>query len=460
MFQLITSFANLLRGAGIRVSPDEVMSAFKSMSHIDLASRSQFKQLLKTTLIKRISDIDLFEKIFELHFGLLSLPNEHAAPLFPEATLADAVMEAVKRNQDSLTGAFKEFLEGGLKIPLSRFAFVQGNINWEKLRYMTQTGQFLQSTRQALEMNDWDTQTASLREMLEEQGTAAMDIGTIEARITERISQLDTLLRNHILGQASLRIQSKKINQTDDKSLKRPFAVLSPYEIPRMQQTVRQLARKLRDELGLRWKRTQNGRFNLKRTMRLSLAHGGIPLQIAMRKRSKTKNRIVVLCDVSSSVRNASRFMLHLLYELQDQFGKVKSFIFVDRLVETTELFEKYDIHQAVENALNHDELPFDRYTCYGDVFKQLAEEYTDSLNRRTSLIIIGDARNNLLESGETHLEKIRARARRVFWINPEAIRLWDTGDSMMYLYRRYCDEVHSIRNLSQLIEFVNRIRL
>jgi uncharacterized protein with von Willebrand factor type A (vWA) domain len=242
--------------------------------------------------------------------------------------------------------------------------------------------------------------------------------------------------------------------------MEKGFEMLTDWEIRAMRQVIRELVKKIRDVSSLRQRRKRVGRFDLKQTLRKSLRYGGIPMEVAFRKRKKSKGRIVALCDVSRSVWNASRFMLHLIYSLQDQFNKVRSFVFVDQLGEVTECFEHGDVNQAIETALHDADIPYNRYTDYGSVFKQFCEEQMDAVNRQTTFIVIGDGRNNYFNSGHEFLARIRARARRVIWLNPESRGSWVFGDSNMYCYSPHCDEVRECKNLKQLIEFVNMLTL
>jgi len=152
--------------------------------------------------------------------------------------------------------------------------------------------------------------------------------------------------------------------------------------------------------------------------------------------------------------------MLHLLYSLQDRFDKVRSFVFVDQVGEVTGFFDRYEVNEAIETALSNAGIPYNRYTDYGSVFKEFAEERMDAVNRKTTFIVIGDGRNNFFHPGEGYLSKIRTRARRVIWLNPESRGFWRFGDSMMHRYAKNCDEARECRNLKQLTEFVNELTL
>jgi uncharacterized protein with von Willebrand factor type A (vWA) domain len=245
-----------------------------------------------------------------------------------------------------------------------------------------------------------------------------------------------------------------------DELLQKAFGALTAHEIQAMRRVVQELAKKIRDEAALRERRARKGRLDIKRTLRKSLAYGGLPLEAVLKKRKRSKGRIVVLCDVSQSVWNASRFMLHLLYSLQDQFSKVRSFVFVDQLGEVTACFERYEVNTAVDKALREAGIPYHRYTDYGSVFREFCERHIEAVNRRTTLIVIGDGRNNFFLPGEEYLERIRARVRRVIWLNPESRGFWKVGDSMMHRYAKHCDEVRECRNLEQLTAFVNDLAL
>ena len=460
MQRSILEFANILRRNGIRISVDEVMNALTGVELIDLASKEQFKTVLKASWIKSAENIEEFNRLFDLFFGAFSVPEETLSDPLAEGDLKESVEAVLDQANGLFSPSFRQLILEGIAPLAAALAETAERAGLGDIRYPLQTSHFAHRIRRELGMDRWPAETEHLLSLLEQEGVSETERATLEAGISERTDALGQMIREYVGRQAQALIRKNDLQDLPKDIMDKGFGALSPWEIQAMREAIRELVKKIRDESALRQKRKQRGRFDLKHTLRRSLAYGGIPLEVAFRKRKRTKPRIVTLCDVSSSVWNASRFMLHLLYSLQDQFDKVRSFVFVDKLGEVTECFERYEVNEAVDAALNEADIPYNRYTDYGNVFQQFCEEYMDAVNRKTTFIVIGDGRNNFFAPGDLYLSRVRSRARRTIWLNPENRGFWRFGDSMMHRYSKQCDEVRECRNLKQLIEFINELTL
>ena len=223
-----------------------------------------------------------------------------------------------------------------------------------------------------------------------------------------------------------------------------------------MKAVVARLARKIKDALALRQRREDQGKLDPKRTFRASLKYGGVPLDLRWRRRHREKPRLVTLCDVSDSVRNASRFMLQLVWNLQDCFSKVQSFAFVSEIAEVSDAFRTLPVERAVEYALGHARIDYHSRSDFGYAFARFCGESLDRLDRKTTLLILGDARNNYNDPQAWTLRLMRERVKGIIWLNPEGQWGWGVGDSVMPLYTPHCDIVRECRTLSQLAEVVD----
>ena len=456
----ILEFANILRKNGIRISTEEVMSTLTGIGLIDLSSKMQFRTLLKAAWAKGLQDIETFDRLFDLFFGAFSVPEETLANPLSEGALQATVRAVLDQADGLFSPGFRQMVLQGIAAFTASLPESAERVGLGEIRYPLQTAHFAHRIRRELGMEGWPAEAEHLISLLELQGLSQADRRILEQGIAERANALAEMVREYVDRHARALVHRNDLRDLPRDIMNKGFGALTPWEIQAMREAIRELVKKIRDESSLRQKRRQRGRFDLKQTLRKSLAYGGIPLDVAFRKRKKSKTRIVTLCDVSSSVWNASRFMLHLLYSLQDQFDKVRSFVFVDRLGEVTECFERYEVNEAVETALSEAGIPYNRYTDYGSVFQQFCEEYMDAVNRKTTFIVIGDGRNNFFAPGDQYLSRVRSRARRTIWLNPENRGFWRFGDSMMHRYSKECDEVRECRNLKQLITFINELTL
>jgi uncharacterized protein with von Willebrand factor type A (vWA) domain len=238
------------------------------------------------------------------------------------------------------------------------------------------------------------------------------------------------------------------------------FASLTPREVEAMREAIAQFVRRLKDRIRRRNAARRRGVPDLKKTLRRAAAYEGVPFEVCYRRRPPRRAKVVALCDVSGSVWSAARFMLNLLYSLQDSFAQVRSFIFVAGVQEVSRVFKRYAVNAAIDKILKEADIDYNAATDYGRTFREFRRRHMDSLNRQTTLIVIGDGRCNYTHPEEGLLAQMRARCRRLIWLNPEARQFWHTGDSEMRAYAGVCDEVRPCQNLDQLLAFITTLVL
>ena len=225
-----------------------------------------------------------------------------------------------------------------------------------------------------------------------------------------------------------------------------------------MRDAVDRLVRKLKNIVSRRWAARKRGNLDIKRTLRASAKYNGVPVDIHFHHKALRKSRVVTLCDLSGSVWAAGRFMLNLLYSLQECFDKVSSFVFVDQLTDVTKTFEEHEISEAIRLVMADENIHYHAPTDYGETLRNFKKNHMELLTRKTTLIIVGDARSNYMNPEDTILGQMRDRCRRVIWLNPEPENLWGTGDSEMMTYATHCHEVRACRNVNQLISFIEEL--
>ena len=240
--------------------------------------------------------------------------------------------------------------------------------------------------------------------------------------------------------------------------MEKPFAQYSDAEIRAMEEIIDQLAQRLRHDWARRATAGGQRRLDMARTMRSSMATFGVPLELHWKQRKRNRLNLVVLCDVSSSVRNASRFMLQLVYSLQQQRGRIRSFVFIGDLDEVTDSFARNHIDEAVEQATSGAAITYWAHSDFGRAFRQFIDEYGDALGSRTTVIVLGDGRSNFYDPQLDALQAINERSRQLIWLNPEQEEMWGWGDSIAPLYARHCDRMVECRNLAQLTQIVTAL--
>jgi hypothetical protein len=240
-----------------------------------------------------------------------------------------------------------------------------------------------------------------------------------------------------------------------DSLMNRPFEALSDADKKLLQREVKRLAAALRTRIALRQKRTKSGQMDPKATIRASLKYHGVPMEIKHKDRVR-KPKIVVICDVSTSMRFCSELMLSFLFALQGQVRKTHAFAFIDHLESISEDFNGSNADEAIQSVLWR--MPSGHYnTDLGWSLNDFNNEYMDTLNSGTTLLIVGDGRNNYNDPRLDVFSTMSRRAVRTIWLNPEPSYMWH-GDSDMPKYAPLCSDVLKVSNLRELAAAVDTL--
>ncbi|MCP5159425.1 MAG: VWA domain-containing protein [Gammaproteobacteria bacterium] len=225
----------------------------------------------------------------------------------------------------------------------------------------------------------------------------------------------------------------------------------SEQERREMTEIVQRLCRRMRGARSYRRQISHRGRISVPLTLRRNMKYEGIPFQPVMTDYRNERPRLAVICDVSLSVRNTARFMLHLVYNLQNLFGQVRSFAFVSDLVEVSAYFDRLSIDEAITTVFDGDLLDTEVDSNYGHALTLFHNRHLAAVTRQTSVIILGDGRGNRNPPQVWVLEAIRRRAKQLLWLSPEPRGSWQMGSCDMALYEPVCHQTEVVRNLQQL---------
>ncbi len=460
MVPLILDFVACARAAGLRVSTGEVLDCLRLAGHIDLLDPDQFSALLRAAMAKSRLEQERFDRIFHLYFHELRQEIEN-----PAVSIAGPVAEIDKQLRaadpnGAHTAAVADFLSGDPSAYLQLMRQVERQ---EGGTPRQGPGSNLGALVRRLPVLAVLDRAAALLEEYLAANRTRLD-WEIRRQIARHLRRRLDSARRLLAGEPPPPVDPQELNKARSRRHgplgERSFAALSPSEVDRMRQEIARLVRRLKDTIGLRHAARSRGLLDVKKTLRRAARYQGVPLEIRRRRRPPRKGRVVVLCDVSGSVWSAARFMLNMLYALQDCFDRVRSFIFVAGLAEVTGLFERHDIEEAITRVLSETDLVYGAPTDYGLTLRQFKADHLDALNQKTTVIVIGDARSNYGNPQEEILLEIRQRSRRLIWLNPESETFWFTGDSEMRTYLPLCNEVRPCRNLDQLADFIRELVL
>ncbi len=456
MEERIVQFIAALRAGGVRVSLAESADAFQAVDSLGIQERETFRLSLRATLVKEARDIPVFEELFPLFFGSGDTPPlaDLTQDLSPEE--AQMLAEALRQFSDRLRQMMEKLLRGEQLSPqeLEQLGKLVGLSRADDMRYREWMTRRMLRALQFQEVQD------ALRELMELLSKMGMN--------KQRLAQMRQLLRanqqglqeqvEQFVGQRIAENMSQQPPEQEgiDGLLHRPFNALSDREMDLLRREVRRLAALLRSRVALRQKRAKTGQLDAKATIRANLRHGSVPFHIRHRNRH-LKPKLVVICDVSTSMRHCSELMLSLLYELQDQVSKTHAFAFIDHLEYITPDFVGKEAREAVEQVLVR--LPPGYYsTDLGHSLENFAQGFMDTIDSRTTFILVGDGRNNYNDPRLDIFQEIARRSRHTIWLNPESPLLWGAGDSDMLKYAPLCDSILQVSTLAELAAAVDRL--
>ncbi|HWK49934.1 MAG TPA: VWA domain-containing protein [Steroidobacter sp.] len=493
MDQLLTNFIRALRNADVRISTAETLDAFSTVHLVGYRDRQLLKDSLALVLPKTADEKAAFDTCFDQFFSF-----RERSPLPASDTLSDSdtgetadadgtqpgnadtggsgdsqgkrtgrgqgastATQAVRENADSA-----ELLDSG-EMPaaqsvlgqlLTRANTIEINmaisaagqqVNVHQIELFTQKGVYTRRILEAMGHAELQQEifTLTASDTIPDR-RLAQDLGRRRDWLRERV-------RDHVEHQFLLHadVTGRRLRESLLRNLR--LSTLEQRHHRLLQGLVQRMARKLVAAYSRRRKVFRSGQLHVPRTLRRNLKYDDAIFDLQWKSVKTDKPKVFAICDVSGSVANYARFMLMFLYSLEEVLPKVRSFAFSSDLGEVSELFARNDIDDAIALALR-------QYgsgsTDYGQALADFRKLCLDEIDKRSTVIILGDARNNYGDTRTDVLKEIYDRARRVIWLNPEARSMWNTGDSEMRHYSPYCHQVDECGTLTQLERVVSRL--
>ncbi len=451
----ILQLISALRASGVRVSLAESAEAFSAVDIMGIQDREEFRLSLRATLVKDLKDIPIFDKLFPLFFGTGMPPMMGGNPsddMTPEE--AQMLADALRQYTETLRQRMQRLMSGDQlsRAELEALGQMVGLNQMDDLRYQNWMAQRMMRALAFPEVRE------ALKELMEQLQQMGMSRDRVE-QMREMIQQNLQGMREQIEQFAGERIaenmSERPRGEGVDNLINRPFHALSDADKKVLQNEVKRLAAMLRTRIALRQKRAKSGQLDPKATIRANLKYHGVPMEIKHKDRAR-KPKIVVICDISTSMRFCSELMLSFLFALQGQVRKTHAFAFIDHLESISEDFSGSNADEAIASVLWR--MPSGSYnTDLGWSLNDFQSEYMDTLNGQTTLIIVGDGRNNYYDPRLDIFSTMSRRAARTIWLNPEPPYLWH-GDSDMPKYAPMCNNVLKVSNLRELAEAVDEL--
>jgi uncharacterized protein with von Willebrand factor type A (vWA) domain len=441
----------------VPVSLAESLDAVRALTTVDVIDRAALREGLAATTVKRAAHRAAYDALFDLYFPLgtgTAAPYD-ADDLGPDDPLAgidptdaEAMRDALRRLLLDADDATLRRLARMAVHGLGRADAAPGRQSWFSYRVLRA-------------LSPKTLMAGLLKAMLGDTPPGGLEEQVARQAITERTRRFEQYVDAEVRRLLAEEKGVEAVAKTAVKGLPEhvDFVRATRDDLAELRRTVLPLARRLATRLASRRRLGRRGRLDFRRTVRASLGTGGVPVVTHHRPHRPHRPELVILCDVSGSVSAFARFTLMLAYALREQFTKVRAFAFIDTCDEVTAFFEGGDFGDAMRRLSEEAQLVwFDGHSDYGHSFEVFAERYADAVGPRTSLLVLGDARNNYRATGATALTSVVKRARHAYWLNPEPRAYWDSGDSAVSQYAALVDEMVECRNAEQLQAFVTRL--
>ena len=451
----ILQLISALRASGVRVSLAESAEAFSAVDIMGIQDREEFRLSLRATLVKDLKDIPVFDKLFPLFFGTGTPPMMGGNPsddMTPEE--AQQLADALRQFAESLRQRMQRLMNGEQlsRAELEALGQMVGLNQMDDLRYQNWMAQRMM---RALAFPEVREALKELMEQLQQMGMSRDRVEQMRNMIQENLQGMREQIEQFAGERIAENMSERPRGEGVDNLINRPFHALSDADKKVLQNEVKRLAAMLRTRIALRQKRAKSGQLDPKATIRANLKYHGVPMEIKHKDRVR-KPKIVVICDISTSMRFCSELMLSFLFALQGQVRKTHAFAFIDHLESISEDFSGSNADEAIASVLWR--MPSGSYnTDLGWSLNDFQSEYMDALNGQTTLIIVGDGRNNYYDPRLDIFSTMSRRAARTIWLNPEPPYLWH-GDSDMPKYAPMCNNVLKVSNLRELAEAVDSL--
>lgn len=439
MDRVLTDFVKALRNADVRVSPAETMDAVSVINTIGYGDKNLLKRSLSITLPKTVEEKQQFDICFDNFFKTENRKNI----LEKDTKGTETDLDSTSNLENNLLGKS----QNDIMLEIQKAA---EKTEISQIKYFTQRAVFSRRILEELGVSELEDKIRELGLLSEETLPSEQ-----EKYLRNRLSNLREKVSDYVQQQFLLHgdVSGKKLREQVFKSMN--MAQIDKSYLNEVHSLVRRMAKRLSNMYSRRKKNYRKGKLNIRKTIQDNWINQGILFNLRWSYKKIDKPKIIIICDVSGSVGAYSRFMLMFLFSLTEVISKIRAFVFSSHLGEVTDAFKSNQLESAIEEALT-------KYgggsTDYAQALSDLASLCMDEIDKKTTVVILGDARNNFGPDKAFILKGIYERAKQVLWLNPEGKYRWDTGDSIMTTYSSYCTKVFQCGNLGQLERVISSL--
>jgi uncharacterized protein with von Willebrand factor type A (vWA) domain len=470
MLDVLQAFVHELRTAGLPVSMTENLDAMRAIEHVPLEDRESFKAALSSTLVKHVGHTRVFDTVFEVFFSMFSPGVNEDGDVDMDAD-AQANFEQLRAAMDQggamgqvsneelaqmLLNALMNMDRAEMQMiaaaAVARFAGMEPGRPVGGAYYLYRTLRQLDADGLVNKMMDQAEQNNQLGEGAFDERLAREDF---EGRLKVLKEMIEAEIRKRLVADRGVEAMARTLRKPLPEDV--DFMHASREEMAQLQKAIYPLTRALAARLAQRRRHRRRGHLDFRQTVRHSMSYGGVPVEPKFKRPRPSKPEIMVVADISGSVASFARFTLQFVYAMQSEFSKVRSWVFIDGVDEVTRFFDEAgELGEAIHRVNTEADVVWvDGHSDYGHAFETWHDRHIREVTKKSSIILLGDARNNYHASQAWTLAEMRKRARKLYWLDPEPRGYWDTGDSIVSEYAPHCDGVYEVRNLRQLQKFV-----
>ena len=446
MQHTLEEFLRALRAADVKVSPAEAIDAARTVSAVGYADRELFKDALCATLAKSRDEVTRFDETFETFFTRAAF----TLPPPPEPTDGEPQSGGNSAPGVSESPLAQSLLAGDATAVAQAMEEAAARAGVAEIRLSTQKSRLTRRLLDEMGLAQIEQIIANARKMPAGGGLADRLDAARRALVAEAQTYVE---RQHALYAAGSG-KALREEMLAKKALNADGGI-DPVDLIMMQALVKRMAKRLADRYSRRRHTANRGHLDVRKTLRKSMAHGGVPFEIKWKIKKIDKPSIVAICDVSKSVAAAAQFLLTFLYSLNEVVDRLDAYAFSGRLIPVNAILDDNGVEGAILKVLQT--IGFQQ-TDYGKALEDFAENHLDRVDRHTTVIILGDGRSNFADPRLDIMQLIQQRARAVIWLNPEPESYWAQGDSVMHRYQRFTHVAKPCNTLGQLERIIEDV--
>jgi uncharacterized protein with von Willebrand factor type A (vWA) domain len=439
--RILSDFIRALRASDVRVSTGEAIDAAGAMKLVGFEDRVLLRDTLGLVLAKSPDEKETHDHLFDLFFR-----REQRGVQSEDQASETADGETGAGNEPDMRNLSEQGDEAAIAMAMEQAA---EEVGLSDIRFSTQVSYYAQKMLKALGGDALQRELVAQLQAHTPEGEAEAE-ALMAARADMLARSREHVERNFEVFGAGATEQFRD-DYLSDKALDR----VSRSDMARMRALIARIAKRLATKHSRKRRKRNVGVLDVRRTLRANAGFDGVPFDVAWKQKVRDRPKIMAVCDVSGSVSQYVRFLLMLLYAFQEEIPDISCYAFSGRLEDVSAQLESHDFEEAMDRIVKTIGMSS---TDYGQALSDLKTDHFSKIDRRTTLIVLGDGRSNYGDGRLDIFREAAARAKRTIWLSPEQKPLWGTGDSLLLRYQPYCDVMTDVANLRDLERAVDDV--